>query len=354
MNRIESERDRERTLTSNRQQDAKPSKPGFFSTMNPFERTVIASVTGVVLFGAVAAVVSPPVGGTHAPRAAFDLESVLRLEPVPTMPVVTASLEGPAARNGLTVAEVRKSLAYDLDHIASGEALVPRVFLREMPGDLDAVPEVAVKKRVFFKSVLPLVLQANEEILRDRTRIQVIQAQKAAGKTVKSDDKLWVAMMSDRYGTPRGDLAALLRRVDVIPTSLAMAQAAKESGWGTSRFAVEGNALFGQWTWSEANGLEPRKRDEGKDHLVRHFDTLTDSVRAYMRNLNTHRAYREFRTLRAGLRAKGVPLDGIELAAGLEHYSELGTEYVNRIRAMILYNHLRAFDDAKLIGQPAT
>lgn len=144
-----------------------------------------------------------------------------------------------------------------------------------------------------------------------------------------------------------------MQRVDIIPPSLALAQAAKESGWGTSRFARNGNALFGQWTWDEDQGMEPKDRPEGTDHLVREFDTLLDSVEAYMLNLNRHRAYRELRSLRAGMRKRGEPIDGISLAGGLESYSELGMEYVERIRSMIDLNQLLALDNAELASSDA-
>ncbi len=340
-------------MTSNRRDTVQEGLPAFIRNMSPFERIAATTLAGVVAAGVVAASVFPPSGGTGAPRAAFDLESVLRLEPVPTVPVIAASLEAPGARAGLTVAEVRKALSYDLDNIAQGDALVPRVFIKEMPADLDEVAEVSLKKSVFFKSVLPMVLHVNEELLRDRARLQDIHARKTAGEKIKSEDRLWLAMMSDRYEVERGNIKTLLRRVDIIPPSLALAQAAKESGWGTSRFAVEGNALFGQWTWSEEHGIAPKDREEGEDHLVRQFDTPMDSVRAYMRNLNTHPAYRELRAMRAEMRAKDEDIDGIALAEGLERYSELGMEYVERIRSMISYNELSVFDDAKLSDLPS-
>lgn len=308
----------------------------------------------MVCAGVLAVAAFPPAGETGAPRAAYDIESVLRLEPVPTVSVSVAPLKAPSAANGLTVDEVSRTLEYELESVGLGDAAVPRVFLASMPSDINDVPEVKEKKALFFKSVLPLVLQVNEEILKDRRRIMDIAKQRNAGHAVKAEDRLWLAMMSDRYKTKRGDTRALLMRVDVIPPSLALAQAAKESGWGTSRFAQQGNALFGQWTWSEEHGIEPRNRDADKDHLVRQFDTLIDSVRAYMRNLNTHRAYRELRSLRAGMRKRGEPLDGRKLALGLKSYSELGMEYVERIRTMISYNELSQLDSARLASTPTS
>ena len=136
--------------------------------------------------------------------------------------------------------------------------------------------------------------------------------------------------------------------MDEIPVSLALAQAAKETGWGTSRFAQEGNALFGQWTWS-GEGLKPKQADENEGHKVMKFNVLQASVRAYQRNLNTHKTYREFRLVRAQLRDEGQPLDSIILAQFLDEYAETGQEYVKILRKIIDQNNLKDFDNAKLL-----
>lgn len=340
-------------MTSDEINGAKTRRSTFLNRLSRFERAALGGIGGLVTVGLVAAAVFPPAGVTTAPRAAYDLEAVLQLEPVPTVTVAVAPLKAPADADGLTVDEVDRTLSYDLKMIAAGQADVPRVFLVSMPRDLADVPEVSFKKSVFFKSVLPLVLQVNEQILEDRTRLKRIAKLAQDGETIAAEDRLWVAMMSKRYKTERGDYPALLRRVDIIPPSLALAQAAKESGWGTSRFAQLGNALFGQWTWDEDQGIEPVNRPEGSDHLVREFDTLLKSVEAYMLNLNRHRAYRELRSLRAGMRQRGEQIDGSKLAGGLRRYSELGMEYVERIRSMIRYNQLLALDNAALSGNDA-
>ena len=340
-------------MTIDKTTGVKGRQPTFFDKLPRFERVALVSLAGLVSAGLLVAVVFPPAGVTTAPRAGYDLESVLRLEPVPTVTVSVAPLTAPAAFDGLTVDEVARTLSYDLGMIAEGEADVPRLFLTSMPRDIADVPEVSFKKSVFFKSVLPLVLQVNEQILEDRARLKRIAENAGAGKAIAAEDRLWVAMMSKRYRTERGDYDALLQRVDIIPPSLALAQAAKESGWGSSRFAQVGNALFGQWTWDEDQGIEPRDRPEGSDHLVRGFDSLLKSVEAYMLNLNRHNAYRELRSLRAGMRERGDEISGVKLAGGLKSYSELGMEYVDRIRSMISYNELMALDNAALSGNDA-
>ena len=142
---------------------------------------------------------------------------------------------------------------------------------------------------------------------------------------------------------------ALLRRVDVIPVSLVLAQAANESAWGTSRFAREGNNLFGIWTWDESKGIVPKKRAPGHRHLVRRFDSIQESVRYYLHNLNSHPAYTQLRILRAHAREQGRPLRGSELAAGLTRYSARGEEYVRLIRQLI-----QRYDLASLVARRQT
>ena len=136
--------------------------------------------------------------------------------------------------------------------------------------------------------------------------------------------------------------------MDEIPVSLAIAQAAKETGWGTSRFAQEGNALFGQWTWS-GEGLKPKEAEEDAGHKVMKFNVLQASVRAYQRNLNTHSTYKEFRKARAEFRDLNKPLDSIELSKYLNKYAETGNQYVEVLQKIIMQNKLQDFDDAKLL-----
>ena len=136
--------------------------------------------------------------------------------------------------------------------------------------------------------------------------------------------------------------------MDIVPVSLAIAQAAKETGWGTSRFAQQGNALFGQWTWS-GEGLKPKESDKNEGHKVMKFNVLQASVRAYQRNLNTHSSYSDFRKIRAKLRDMGKPLDSLILADGLNKYAETGEKYVDVLRKIIKQNNLKDFDDAKLL-----
>jgi len=144
------------------------------------------------------------------------------------------------------------------------------------------------------------------------------------------------------------NLSTLKIRMDEVPASMAIAQAAKETGWGTSRFAQEGNALFGQWTWT-GEGIKPAGADDDSTHKVMKFKVLQASVKAYQRNLNTHSTYKDFRRARASLRDKGKKLDSIILTEHLDKYAETGKQYVRILQQIIKQNNLEDFDDAKLL-----
>ena len=161
-------------------------------------------------------------------------------------------------------------------------------------------------------------------------------------------EKQWLNKKYKQYGIPSKDLSVLKIRMDEVPVSLAIAQAAKETGWGTSRFAQQGNALFGQWTWS-GEGLKPKEADKNEGHKVMRFNVLQASVRAYQRNLNTHSSYEDFRLARAELRDRSKPLDSLILSRYLDKYAETGNQYVEVLQKIIKQNNLKDFDDAKLL-----
>jgi len=137
-------------------------------------------------------------------------------------------------------------------------------------------------------------------------------------------------------------------RMDIVPVSIALAQAANESGWGTSRFALEGNALFGQWTWSK-KGIKPKNQDPNQSHKVLQFQILKASVKAYKNNLNTHNAYKEFRQVRAQLREQGKQIIGLDLTQYIKNYAAIGEKYVAIIEDIIELNSLTDFDKANLL-----
>lgn len=240
-------------------------------------------------------------------------------------------------------------LDYDLEAVIEGAKDVPRLTLVSLPGDLRVIRETNVRKTVFFKSVLPLVLQVNEQIVQDRARLWKLHAKVQNGMKLPAQDRLWLVVMATRYGVSRDDIPAMLARHDVVPPSLALAQAATESAWGTSRFVREGNAMFGEWTFADNHkGIVPSDRGVGKNHRVRAFDSLYESVLSYVTNLNKHRAYKEFRVQRAAMRAKGQTLDGLVLAGALHRYSERGAAYVSELRTIISTNDLDMLDRAQL------
>lgn len=241
-----------------------------------------------------------------------------------------------------------KQAGYDLDKARDGGATVPHLRLPMLPRDLPDMRDVQRRKKIFFSIALPLILEANARVAVERKRLLYVVERIEAGAVLPAEEQDWLSRLSERYDSEPDDLDELLRRVDVAPASLAMAQAATESGWGSSRFAQRGNALFGQWTTAGGRGLVPHEREEGKTHKVRSFDSLTDSAAAYLLNLNTHRAYRHFRARRAEMRAAGETLDGMLLAEELKAYSERGSEYVKLLQDMIRRDNLIEFEKARL------
>ncbi len=198
------------------------------------------------------------------------------------------------------------------------------------------------RKQAFFSFLLPLVTAENERILADRERLLAIAADDAPGWIARR----WVRELARDYVEDPGEMAyedlrdVLLRRVDAVPAAMALAQAAKESGWGTSRFARNGNNLFGEWCYTPGCGIVPRARARGRRHEVRAFPSPRQSVRSYIANINTHRGYRELRRERARLRAAGRTVTALALVPHLHAYSERGADYVADIRRMIVSNEL--------------
>ncbi len=242
-----------------------------------------------------------------------------------------------------TIKQLFEDTGYKLNDVRKNKLVKP-VALDSFPREIKMIENTKKRKELFLQIVLPLVLQENNNIRLDRKRLFSI-INKSNNTNV---EKKWLEKKYKQYGIPSKDLLTLKIRMDEIPVSLALAQAAKETGWGTSRFAQEGNALFGQWTWS-GEGLRPKEADKTKGHKVMKFNILQASVRAYQRNLNTHKTYREFRLARAQLRDEGKKLDSLVLSKYLDEYAETGQEYVKILRKIIDQNDLKDFDDAKLL-----
>jgi Bax protein len=246
--------------------------------------------------------------------------------------------------------ETFKLYNYQLDQIDAG---VPPLIIEKMPADLIHILEVETRKQIFFKIMLPLILLVNEEILVEREQLLAIQQQLDTTKPLNSEQSATLAALARRYrvdleteGTTRA-IEILLRRANIIPVELALAQAANESAWGTSRFSLIANNLFGQWTFIPGQGVVPEGRPEGEIYEVRKFSNLYESVRSYANNLNTHHAYQSFRYLREEQNSANLP-DGSALAEGLLSYSIRGEEYIREIQAMIRHNNLQRLGGASL------
>jgi Bax protein len=246
-----------------------------------------------------------------------------------------------------TIKQLFEDTGYNLNDVRK-KKLVKPVALTLLPQEIKMIENSKKRKEFFIQIVLPLIIKENNNIKLDRNTLFTI-----INKSDNSNsEKQWLEKKYKQYGVKSGDLSTLKIRMDEIPVSLAIAQAAKETGWGTSRFALEGNALFGQWTWS-GEGLKPKEAKEGESHKVMKFNILQASVRAYQRNINTHSTYKDFRKARAKLRDKNKPLDSIELSKYLNKYAETGNQYVEVLQKIIKQNKLQDFDDAKLLPASA-
>ena len=242
-----------------------------------------------------------------------------------------------------TIKQLFEDTNYTLEDVRN-KKLVKPVALTLLPNEIKMIENTKKRKEFFIQIVLPLILKENNNIKIDRKRLFSI-----INKSNNTNlEKKWLEKKYKQYGIPSKDLSILKIRMDEIPVSLALAQAAKETGWGTSRFAQEGNALFGQWTWS-GEGLKPKDADQNEGHKVMKFNVLQASVRAYQRNLNTHKSYKDFRKARAELRDQGLPLDSLVLSEFLKNYAETGNQYVEVLKKIITQNNLKDFDDAKLL-----
>ncbi len=232
---------------------------------------------------------------------------------------------------------------YNLKDVRNTKLVKP-IDIGLLPNEIKNIGNTKKRKDIFIKIVLPLIVKENNKIRVDRKRLFTI-----LNKNSNTDiEKKWLEKKYKQYGVRKNDLSTLKVRMDEIPVSLAIAQAAKETGWGTSRFALKGNALFGQWTWS-GEGLKPKNADKGKDHKVMKFHSLQLSVRAYLRNLNTHSTYKDLRKARTELRNQNKPLDSIILSKHLDKYAETGSQYIEVLQKIIKQNNLKDFDEARLL-----
>ena len=226
--------------------------------------------------------------------------------------------------------------------------LVPAIELQTFPSDLADMTNSKQRKALFFRALLPIVLAENAMIEEMRDQLVVLFAKGV--NRLNSTELHWLESVAEQYqieeslSQPQVQ-QKLLRRVDVVPPALVLAQAANESGWGTSRFALTGNNLFGQYTYRDTDSIVPLSRPAGETRSIRAFSSLDDSVRSYIHNLNTNRAYTELRNMRQQMRTDGKGLSGHQLAKGLGAYSERGAAYIEEIQGMIRSNQLPAVLD---------
>ncbi len=245
--------------------------------------------------------------------------------------------------NAETTSNLFNDLGYDLKSVRAGQKVKP-IYLTKLPKDLKSLGNTKLKRELFIKIILPLILDENDKIIKDRKKLF-----KILGKNFNTvGERVWLKRRFKEYKIDDGDLSKLKMRLDIIPVSIALAQAANESGWGTSRFALEGNALFGQWTWSK-KGISPKNKDPNQSHKILQFQVLKASVRAYKNNLNTHNAYKEFREVRAQLRQEGKQIIGLDLTKYLKAYASIGEKYVAILDDIIEKNSLTDFDKANLL-----
>jgi len=258
-------------------------------------------------------------------------------------PEFTQEYDNTVSLSAETASNLFDELNYDLKGVRAGQKVKP-IYLTKLPKDIKTLGDTKKKRELFIKIVLPLILSENSKITEDRKKLF-----KILGKNFNTvGERVWLKRRFKEYKIDDRDLSKLKMRMDIIPVSIALAQAANESGWGTSRFALEGNALFGQWTWSK-KGISPKNKDPDESHKILQFQVLKASVKAYKNNLNTHNAYKEFREVRAQLRQENKQIIGLDLIKYLKAYAAIGEKYVLIIEDIIEKNSLTDFDKADLL-----
>ena len=242
-----------------------------------------------------------------------------------------------------TLNQLFKDENYNLKDIRKNKLVKP-ISIDLLPSEIKSIENTKKRKELFIQIVLPLILEENKKIRIERKTLFSVLNKNSNSEAEKN----WLKSKFKQYGVLNSDLTTLKIRMDEIPVSIAIAQAAKETGWGTSRFAQQGNALFGQWTY-DGEGIKPAGSDAEEKHKVMKFKILKASVRAYQRNLNTHAGYKKFRKVRAIQRDVYGSLNSLELVKYLDKYAETGIEYTRVLIQIIEQNKLIDFDDAKIL-----
>lgn len=249
-----------------------------------------------------------------------------------------------APNTAATLEAVFSSIGYTLPSVQSGAKLVPNLYIRELPPDFSKITDIKRRKALFIKTILPLALAVNDRLKKYRdTLIELDQPD----RTLTVQERQWVKSIAKLHKSPDQAPGKLLSKIGPLPVDLIIAQAAVESGWGTSRFATEGNALFGQWTWKKGGGIIPREREDGKTYAVKSYPSLIESVWDYAYNLNTSNSYQKFREARAQRIHDGLTLNAISLIKNLKNYSQKGDAYIATLREVIKQNNLATFNETK-------
>ncbi len=218
------------------------------------------------------------------------------------------------------------------------------IIFSSLPKDFMSIESVMERKKLFINTLVPIIFIENQKILNNRKKILDWLNEMEGESISKEFWPQWLLDLSKKYDYKESNLGNLLMRVDIVPISLALGQAAIESGWGTSRYAREGNAIFGQYTFDKNQGLKPNRREKDKDFLIKRFSNLSESTMSYLKNLNTHRAYEKFRQKRKNLRMNGENLSGKVLLEFLQNYSERRENYISDLKKMIRSNNFARFD----------
>ena len=232
---------------------------------------------------------------------------------------------------------------FDINYIKKSKK-VPNIVIAKLPNDFKNIYSPSLKKEMFIKIALPLIVKENEDLISKNLKIENLQKK---FEFINRREALWLRKKMEDYEVSNNSIGELLMKVDAIPVSIALSQAAVESGWGSSRFASEGNALFGQYTWGDGKGIVPEERSEYEIHKIKSFKNLKSSVSSYMKNLNSNFHYDEFRLNRYVMRKNEIALDGVYLSEFLYNYST-ETDYPEKIKNIIQSNDLDDFDEVRI------
>jgi len=282
------------------------------------------------------------------------LNSTLTLAAMPSMSALP-SLSTPyhteaATKRSAANAEALKQLfnkeLFQLQ-LTRQSGITPQVYVDHIPQDLGTL-SIKDMKQLFIRLILPGTLKVNAHIEEQRTAVKALIKKQKSGEQLSNSEQSWLASLTKHYSVKADGTEHLLDRMDIIPPSLAITQAIMESGWGRSRFAKQGNVLFGLHL--PKNSQRKFIKASGANVKLAVYDSIIESVDAYIHNINTTRAYRKLRDIRGSLRNKNKKPDGWNLAAGLGKYSALGDKYIGELRSIIKFNKLAIFDKARLGG----